>query len=1453
MTHSLLLAALAVLVAAPLTAQTPLTRLTTPSDATTFGWSVAVSGTRTIVGDRVANGGAGAATVFAYDGAAWREEARLTGSANVFGWDVAILGDRAVVTARGAAAYVFAFDGTTWVQQAVLTPSDGNDEFGSSVSLSGDRALIGASVCESTSTNQTCRSVGSAYVFAFDGTTWAQEAKLTASDGFTYDFFGYDVSISGNRALIGAAGTDFNRGSAYVFEHDGTRWTQRAKLRGSQIIPHDRFGISVSITGNRALVGADEAVSGGNGGGGAYVFEYDGSSWVERQLLRPSDRPANSSDRANGMFGISVALSGNEALIGSQFSATDVNGPGAAYRFTRTDGVWNEQERLAGPNTSNNTRFGYAVSLAPGVGVVGAFGDRTAGNGAAYVYGEPVVRPDPLSLRLLADPEPIRSGDPFTVTLEVTNDSDAPITALTPELTLTLNGDADARFTGGPTPASVASLAPGASATLAYTLDASGGAGSARFSATVEGRDATGETVRAERIRTIPFENPALAARLVATPSSPRAGNAFEVAVTVENISDTPLRNVRPLAPPTITTTPAIASTLDAGPTPAGPVTLAVGASQTFRYTVTAAEETSLRFSVRFGGDTEAGVAVSSVQAVETIEVRPAQTVLAELVAFRNPTDASPTPAGADPTFTGGERFLVRLVVTNDLEVAVSGLIAPSPLDVAGEGGLTLVSGPTPAGPVTLQPGDNEFFDYVFEAVSQGEIQFSAEVMGQDPDGQDVPSNTAMLDAKVRVYTVSITSASGPRPNTGLKPSSFPDDIRFVRYEDTEAGRRPVCESGCADLIIRVRDQAGEPVEDEEIWAKVNVTGTPLAGVDGGYFCERVVLGQAGECQTTATGSLMKLTTDADGQARIWVAFQAADAKGSDGGRELVAKVAFESLDIDDPDAELTLPVTETLIADLDDFLTDEAGLYGVIAHAISTTAGAVSIGEYCESFFKWSFSKVSDAVQYSQYQQNVLQMGFSPIVVWTCDAGVALVGLAGPIGLALAAINTVGDATKKFADAAQFDWFINSFGNGIGNGADLIVVNGPLPPPFVYWVRGDVLDVADEVAGIAAVHSGAGTRHQISTQEVSGIPRPLGATSENDFDASRFNGQLQIRYQSRHGEVEATLSDGYTPIRGFLNPRSVITRGYLVDNPNVGTGSARLASNLSPDGAMQRLDPASGVTTAAVAQGATAVRLDVWDGAVGDYVMVGRGSDVPEIVQVLAVEAPAEGSTGDVTLTVTTPLRYAHTEGAVVRTVFEGTLSVPAPPMRRPHLGTEPPTSLAWFSVPTSLAASYALQVATDTTAGALALVLDETDLTGDSLIVDPALFDDGTTYSWRVRATNGVGMGPWSQWQSFRPGSGVATEADAPVTAVALGTPFPNPARSASATVSVEMPEAGAARLAVYDALGRVVVVAHDGPLAAGRHAVSLDTARLPAGVYLVRLDAGGAAAVQRLTVVR
>src|SRR5690606_16303405 len=141
------------------------------------------------------------------------------------------------------------------------------DQFGRSVSVSGDTALVGADGDVDAGSNS-----GSAYVFVRSGASWARQAKLRARDGAALDQFGHSVSISGDTALVGAYGDDdagSNSGSAYVFVRSGASWTRQAKLSASDGAANAYFGYSVSVSGETALVGAygDDSRR-----GSAYVF-----------------------------------------------------------------------------------------------------------------------------------------------------------------------------------------------------------------------------------------------------------------------------------------------------------------------------------------------------------------------------------------------------------------------------------------------------------------------------------------------------------------------------------------------------------------------------------------------------------------------------------------------------------------------------------------------------------------------------------------------------------------------------------------------------------------------------------------------------------------------------------------------------------------------------------------------------------------------------------------------------------------------------------------------------------------------------------------------------------------------------------------------------------------------------------------------------------------------------
>ncbi len=168
-----------------------------------------------------------------------------------------------------------------------LTASDAaaGDVFGFSVALSGDTALVGAVGDDDAGSFS-----GSAYVFVRSGTSWIQQAKLTASDAASNDIFGGSVALIGDTALVGAAGDDDAgsvSGSAYVFVRSGTTWTEQAKLTASDAAAGDRFGIAVALNGSTALVVAPNDDDAAFSSGSAYVFVRSGTTWSQQAKLGP--------------------------------------------------------------------------------------------------------------------------------------------------------------------------------------------------------------------------------------------------------------------------------------------------------------------------------------------------------------------------------------------------------------------------------------------------------------------------------------------------------------------------------------------------------------------------------------------------------------------------------------------------------------------------------------------------------------------------------------------------------------------------------------------------------------------------------------------------------------------------------------------------------------------------------------------------------------------------------------------------------------------------------------------------------------------------------------------------------------------------------------------------------------------------------------------------------------
>ncbi len=437
-----------------------------------FGVSVAISGDTVVVGATeedsnqltITNGttastdnsipNAGAAYVFKRTGLTWAQEAYLKApnldTTDNFGISVAISGDTVVIGAFGedsnqttitngttasssnsavgsGAAYVFKRSGADWVQEAYLKAPNPelNDNFGSSVAISGDTIVVGAVGEDSNQTtinngsgitdNDTAPGSGAAYVFKRDGFTWVYEAYLKAPNSQSDDTFGNAVAISGSTIIVAASGEDSNQttitnsttassdnsvdgsGAAYIFKRTGTLWAQQAYLKASNAETVDIFGTSVAISGDSVVVGAasedsnqttitnGSAASSDNSAsssGAAYVFKRTGTTWAQEAFLKAPNA------EALDYFGSSVAISGDSIVVGAMGEASNqtsitngsgassdnsVTSSGAVYVFKRTGTTWAPEAYVKAPNAGAGDYFGKVVGVSGDTVVVGAY------------------------------------------------------------------------------------------------------------------------------------------------------------------------------------------------------------------------------------------------------------------------------------------------------------------------------------------------------------------------------------------------------------------------------------------------------------------------------------------------------------------------------------------------------------------------------------------------------------------------------------------------------------------------------------------------------------------------------------------------------------------------------------------------------------------------------------------------------------------------------------------------------------------------------------------------------------------------------------------------------------------------------------------------------------------------------------------------------------------------
>lgn len=344
-----------------------------------FGNAVAVSSDLLLVGAPGEFGvfSTGAGYVFERQGSEWVEtqlvhpDDLLPGAQ--FGTSVALDGVTAAFGApfqgRGA-VYIYERDGSTLAFRAKIIPQAPLDTgFGVAVDIDGERLIVGSRFEDPG---------GVVYVFERSGDQWLETARVESTDP-EVGALGTSLDLEGDRFVAGAPFTAFHAGAAYVYELGAQGWESTAKLvtDDPQFAPEDHLGISVALHGDVVVAGTEGYDLPDFDVGAAFVFELDGSEWVERAKLSPSDGALGDT------FGHSVALADGVAWIGSPAHTEGVD-TGAVYVFTRDGDRWSERRKATGNAGIADEKFGSSLALADEIVAIGA---PRLGLGSVYLLG----------------------------------------------------------------------------------------------------------------------------------------------------------------------------------------------------------------------------------------------------------------------------------------------------------------------------------------------------------------------------------------------------------------------------------------------------------------------------------------------------------------------------------------------------------------------------------------------------------------------------------------------------------------------------------------------------------------------------------------------------------------------------------------------------------------------------------------------------------------------------------------------------------------------------------------------------------------------------------------------------------------------------------------------------------------------------------------------------------
>ena len=367
-----------------------------------YGRAVAIDGDTAVIGaaaNPVSSDRIGSADVYVRTNSGWQFQQKLTApdatSQSVFGVSVAIDGDTIVVGAHGdtnagfasGAAYVFQRTNNQWslTQKLISSESSTWDSFGLSVGVDGNTIVCGAFGNSPSNTLP----VGSAFVFRLINNHWVETQKLAASDASENNSFGVTVAIDGNTLIVGAIGNSQFAGAVYVFEFDGSSWIEQEKLMSHDRTPRVIFGYRLGIDGDTIVVASEGRGDPPIEFSAAYIFRRTPSGWHQQKKITTDDVFVNGRLENMGRFGLTVAVSGDTVVVGSPNDPTINYFSGSAYIYRRTsESNWTVDQHIFPSDAARDDSFASAVAISGDTAVMGAWVKFSPlpFAGAVYIY-----------------------------------------------------------------------------------------------------------------------------------------------------------------------------------------------------------------------------------------------------------------------------------------------------------------------------------------------------------------------------------------------------------------------------------------------------------------------------------------------------------------------------------------------------------------------------------------------------------------------------------------------------------------------------------------------------------------------------------------------------------------------------------------------------------------------------------------------------------------------------------------------------------------------------------------------------------------------------------------------------------------------------------------------------------------------------------------------------------